>query len=65
MKTKKKLFIWRKEKEFFLIPKEMFINSIIDKYKLNLYVNYNDLWKIYYLRRIRLFISYFLIIVYQ
>ena len=33
------------EKEVFLTSKEMFINSIIDKYKVPLYVKYNNLTK--------------------
>jgi hypothetical protein len=33
------------EKEVFLTSKEMFINSIIDKYKVPLYVKYNNLSK--------------------
>ena len=33
------------EKEVFLTSKEMFINSIIDKYKVPLYVKYNNMSK--------------------
>ena len=33
------------EKEVFLTPKEKFINSIIDKYKVPLYVKHNNLSK--------------------
>ena len=33
------------DKEVFLTPKEQFINSIIDKYKVPLYVKYNNLSK--------------------